>query len=367
MTRIFLVGPLDDPGLLEQLLGHNPQRAKAQASGYCLSACRDGQQAALWPEDGAVADGHVVEFESDDDLRLLEYYAKGLGLNKGTVQVALPSGAEILETYTDTSAQAFVPWDVAAWRTRWAPVLRRAAVEVRDHFGNFDAAALAERMPMILARAAAFRGARADAQGDGPGPSRVDVKGHRRPYTGFFSFQEFDLSYERFDGKMGPEVTRGVLVAQDAAILLPYDPKRDAVLLVEQFRIGHFARGDAKVWSLEPVAGIIDPGETPQEAARREAMEEAGLDLDRLIPVCGSYPSPGTSSEFHHCFVGLCALPEEAAVIGGLASESEDIRGHIMPAEALFASLRTGDLDNGPLYLLAFWLELNRKSLRGNA
>jgi len=367
MNKIFLVGPLDDGPLLQSLLGQAPNRVPAVAPGYCLCSCREGRQVTYWPDDGENASGHVVELAQDRDEKLLEFFAAGLGLIGREIEVQVGSDPVDVLTFVDLPQGQCIAWDAQAWQDHWAPVLRRATLEVRDHFGQIDARELAARMPTILARAASFCAGQDGGGRDGQGPSRVDVKEHRRPYTGFFSFQEYDLSFERFDGKMGPILTRGVLVAQDAAILLPYDPVRDVVLLVEQFRIGHFGRGDANAWSLEPVAGIVDPGETPGQAAEREAREEAGVELDQLIPVGGGYPSPGNSTEYHHNFVGLCSLPQEAAVTSGLASENEDIKGHIFPAEELFQRAHAGKLENGPLNLLAFWLELNRARLRGNA
>ncbi len=97
----------------------------------------------------------------------------------------------------------------------------------------------------------------------------------RHPYTWFFGVEEADLRFRRFDGSLSPQVTRAAFISGDAVTVLPYDPVRDCVMLVEQFRFGPYARGDTNPWSLEPIAGRIDAGESPQTAARREAQEEA--------------------------------------------------------------------------------------------
>ena len=108
----------------------------------------------------------------------------------------------------------------------------------------------------------------------------------RQPYSGFFAVEEHDVSFQKFDGTYSPVVTRAVFVSSDAAIVLPYDPVTDRVLLVEQFRAGPYIRGDRYPWCLEPIAGLIDAGETPAQAALREAKEEAGLDLKGLFDTC---------------------------------------------------------------------------------
>ena len=133
--------------------------------------------------------------------------------------------------------------------------------------------------------------------------------------------------------------------------------------MVEQFRPGAFGRGDPQPFTLEAIAGRIDLGETPQQAARREAAEEARVALQRLIPVASYYPSPGAKSEFVYSFVGLADLPDDAGGIAGMASEDEDIRAHVLAFEDLMALIRSGEGATGPLILTAFWLESRRGTL----
>jgi ADP-ribose pyrophosphatase len=115
------------------------------------------------------------------------------------------------------------------------------------------------------------------------------------------------------------------------------------------------------------VAGRVDPGETPDQAAHREAGEEAGLVLRHLERISSSYPSPGSTSEFFHIFVGLCDLPDRSADLGGVASEDEDIRSHILPF-AQFQDLLDRDLLTvGPLVLAGHWLARHRARLRALA
>ncbi len=139
------------------------------------------------------------------------------------------------------------------------------------------------------------------------------------------------------------------------------------VLLVEQIRMGPLARGDHTCWQLEPIAGHIDPGETPQAAARREALEEAGITLGTLEPVGNVYASPGNATEFFHIFVGLADLPDHIIGTGGLASEGEDIRSHLMSFDDLMALADAQALANAPLVASAYWLARHRERLRSES
>ncbi|MEM6482690.1 MAG: NUDIX hydrolase, partial [Pseudomonadota bacterium] len=150
----------------------------------------------------------------------------------------------------------------------------------------------------------------------------------------------------------------------DAALVLPYDPVLDRLLLVEQFRMGPFGRGDPKPWVLEPVAGRVDPGETPETCAARECVEEAHLSLKALEHISSHYCSPGCSTEVFHCFVGLCNLEARNGGLGGLEVEHEDIATHVMSFDDAMALTQNGEINIGPLLLMLLWLQRERPRLR---
>lgn len=196
------------------------------------------------------------------------------------------------------------------------------------------------------------------------GTGEVTVSAARPAHAGFFALDVLTLRHRCFDGQMSPEIRREVLVLGDAVTVLPYDPRRDRVLLVEQFRTGPSVRGDPLPWQLEAVAGRIDPGESPEDCARREAVEEAGLVLGRLEKVAEYYPSPGTMTEYIYSYVGLCDLPDGVAGVFGHQAEAEDIRGHLLSFDALMAAIAGGEVGNAPLLLTALWLQRERGRLR---
>ena len=186
----------------------------------------------------------------------------------------------------------------------------------------------------------------------------------RLVYKGFFSVEEHDLTYQKFNNEHSNVVTRSTLVSSDAVIILPYDPVNDRILLIEQFRAGPYVKGDENPWVLEPIAGLIDAGETPESAGIREAQEEAHLEIKTLELVARSYPSPGISTEFFHQYIGIVELLESSNLITGLSSENEDIRSHIFEYEQFFEMIESGKVNVGPLILLGLWLSKNRNRIR---
>ncbi len=247
-------------------------------------------------------------------------------------------------------------------------LLVAAAVDIMAGLGHVDPLSQHDRRGAILVRAAS----RVMAKQTGPtslrhdaDPGDLNAVALRQPYARFFAMEEVDIGWRRFDRSMVPPVTRAAFVSGDAVTVLPYDPRRDRVLLIEQFRAGPHLRGDPQPWQLEAIAGRIDPGEMPETAARREAVEEAGLDLGELLFVAGYYPSPGAVTEYLHSYVALAELPDGVAGVFGLASEHEDIRGHLIGFDRLMDLITSGEVANAPLILTAYWLARERSRLRG--
>jgi ADP-ribose pyrophosphatase len=162
---------------------------------------------------------------------------------------------------------------------------------------------------------------------------------------------------------MGKEIERELFVRHDAVCVLPYDPVRDEVVLIEQFRVGALGKTD-NPWLIEMVAGLIDKDEQPEEVARREALEEAGLELGELWPVSTYFPSPGGSNEQVHLFIGRCDSSGAGGVFG-LEEEGEDIRADVWTLDEALAGVRDGRIDNAASIIALLWLALNRDEIRG--
>jgi ADP-ribose pyrophosphatase len=243
----------------------------------------------------------------------------------------------------------------------------RALVElVQQCFGRLSVAQVRARLGSLRVVAASrARALVGTARGMRVGSGEVEAVEPHPSHAGFFGLDVQRLRYRRFDGALSPWVSREIFVAGDAVTVLPYDPVRDRVLLIEQMRMGPFGRGDPLPWQLEAIAGRIDPGETPEEAARREAVEEAALELGQLEKVAEYYPTPGAVTEYLYSYVAICDLPDGAAGVFGAEAEAEDIRGHLLSFDALTKALAAGEITNAPLILTALWLQRERARLRG--
>ncbi len=141
---------------------------------------------------------------------------------------------------------------------------------------------LRARLAALRVEAASRARAQASAMAD---PMAVKVEGRASGHAGFFALDVVTLRHRRFAGGLSDPLRREVFVSGDAVTVLPYDPIRDRVLLVEQFRAGAYGRGDPRPWQIEAIAGRIDPGETPEAAARREAEEADRIHLFLRGPV----------------------------------------------------------------------------------
>ncbi|KAF1050995.1 MAG: ADP-ribose pyrophosphatase [Stenotrophomonas maltophilia] len=194
------------------------------------------------------------------------------------------------------------------------------------------------------------------------GPEDVEVSQREECFRGFYRVDRLRLRHRQFAGGMGPLLTRELFVRHDAVCVLPYDPQRDEVVLIEQFRVGAMDAG-VNPWLLELVAGLIDKQEEPEEVARREAEEEAGLTLGALWPISQYLPSPGGSNELVHLYVGRCDS-SSASGIHGLEEEGEDIRVHVMSFDAALRELREGRINNAASMIALQWLALNCAEVR---
>lgn len=364
---LFFFGTLCHLPLLERVLGRPVTVETARLEGARVYWVEGASFPILRSGDG-LAEGVVLRDATDTDIARLDFYEGAFGYAREEVTVTVAGAPVAASVYvTDNDFPTGAPWVLENWVAAYGAIAVEAASEVMESFGRVSSDVIAGRFDMIRARALAVVNARRSPSSEsasGLTSKDVELIEKRRPYTHYFSLVEMDLRHRRYDGAMSPEVDRAVFVATDVAIVLPYDPVRDRVLLVEQFRMGPYARGDRNPWTLEPIAGRIDSTESAGETARREAQEEAGLELGALHLVSSSYPSPGASTEFFTCFVGIAELPDDVVGVNGLDSEHEDIHSVLVSYDDLIAMARSDELSNGPLVMATWWLAAHRARLR---
>ncbi|WP_299551220.1 NUDIX domain-containing protein [uncultured Tateyamaria sp.] len=368
MENLFFYGTLRHVPLLECVLGRRAEVidfSSASLQGYAAYSEPGGLYPVLRAQGGAETSGVIVRDLSAGDIARLNYYEGGFAYELRAITLTSGEAASVYLPGETVPSIANV-WDFAVWLDHWGSMTVWAAEEVMDGFGKLTADEVANRFPRIRARAWSKVLAQSGRHGQGVLEGRVDVLSHTRAHTNFFAMDEVALRHETFDGGMSEPMQRAVFVSSDAAIVLPYDPVRDRILLVEQIRLGPIGRNDPVRWQMEPVAGLIDPGETPEQAARREGIEEAGLEFRTLEPAGECYASPGAVTDFFHLFVGICDLPDGSAGIGGQEDEGENIRSHLMSYAELLAMADDRRVANAPLALLAFWLARHRARLRAS-
>lgn len=366
---LFVYGTLRAHDLMAAVAGPGQLSATpVDLVGYAVRPVRDNVVPFIAASAGASCAGLLWRDLTAQQMRRLDTYEGAFGYQLEDVTVTV--GADTV------NARCYMPppgilagdgeWSLEDWqRDHLAPAVL-AAAELFSHRPLPDHGALRRMWPMIEARAWAKHRAQA-----GPATMRhvavaddVRVVAERPPHGSFFRLQSLDLTHRRFDGRTSHLLVREAFIGVDAAVVLPYDPVRDRVVLVEQFRVGPLMRHDPNPWMLEPVAGIVDARETPEQTALRETYEEAGLTLTHLEPVSAYYASPGASTEFMYNFIGLCDVPRTASYIGGMATEDEDLRLHPMALDDALALADTGEISTGPLLFLLNWLARHKDRLR---
>jgi nudix-type nucleoside diphosphatase (YffH/AdpP family) len=369
MREVFLVEPLGDARLFAAITGADLGESGAVAAelpGHAIAATEDGIALGLARRPEARASGLVVSLEAEARARLDYWMAASRAAP--LVAGALVAGQRrMVDTFVLHPAVTDQDWTRARWDGEWHDLVCEAAEEVARHFALTGVERIPELMLGIgyraLARARGRRNATPVALRSGLGAGDIEEQRFDIAYANYFCVEEHLLRFRRFDGAFSAPVERAVFTSGDAATIVPYDPKRDAILLIEQFRPGPYARRDPRPWCLETIAGRCDPMESAETTARREAEEEAAVSIGRVERIGGYYPSPGTMSEYIEAFVGEADLGE-AGGDHGLAAEDENIRGFVVPLGTALAAVASGEVNNAPLLLSLLWLEKHAERLR---
>lgn len=202
--------------------------------------------------------------------------------------------------------------------------------------------------------------------------NRDDVKVIEKttPFDGYFRVDRYRLSHRLFEGGWSGPFVREVFERGHAACALLFDPHRDALVFVEQFRIGAYAAIESRwfddafsPWLLEPIAGIIEDGEDPADVVRREAVEEAGCTITDLLPVCHYLATPGGSSESMFVFCGRVDSGN-AGGIHGLSEEHENIRVVVLPVADAIEWLDKGRIVNAMTLIALQWFKANHQKIK---
>lgn len=190
------------------------------------------------------------------------------------------------------------------------------------------------------------------------------INQHEVAYNGFFRLEKFDLQHTLFKGGWSEEITRELFMRGNCVAVLLYDPDRDEVILIEQFRAGAVLNPD-RAWLIEIVAGAIETGETAEEVAYRESVEEAGCEIKALSLINKFYTTPGGSSEQISLFLGIVDSSQVGGV-HGLDDEHEDILVTTVKFDEAYRMVEDGRIESGIPIIALQWLYINRDKIRNN-
>ena len=191
----------------------------------------------------------------------------------------------------------------------------------------------------------------------------VRLKPIENLYNGFFKINLYQFQHALFAGGESEVIRREILERGDAVAVLPYDPVTEQVLLIEQIRIGAI-KSKHSPWLLECIAGMTDGSEDYESVVKKEAFEEAGLNLTELEFMLSYLSSPGGTTERLFLYLAHADLSQMSTGIFGLETEGEDIKTHIMHADEALQRLNSGEIDNAATVISLQWLALNRDKIR---
>ena len=369
---IFVFGTLRSDTLREIVLGRDMSSndiCEATIRDFQVYWAKEGPFPVMIPEPNSEAYGLVLKNLSEPDVERLNYYELGFDYVLATTSVETHAGQIGVSAYfcnrSDMATSKL--WSFDDWLSNHSEIQHLAAREFLDFFGTKFGDTAQVMYNSILKRAEVFvseSSTPSSALEIGPDQNtNIQIEDLKREYLGFFALNQVDLKYPFFDNSTSGLKSRTILMGSEASLILPYDPILDKVLLVEQFRIGPFCRGDKAPWVYEPVAGMIEFGEKPEDAAKREVFEEAGIQVTNLVKINSGYPNPGEATTYFYNYIGIVDLSDYSPGIYGVRDEGEDIRTHVIDFKEVFNWSISNKLRVLPLNTMVLWLALNKLKL----
>jgi len=187
---------------------------------------------------------------------------------------------------------------------------------------------------------------------------KLDITEQKILFDNFFQIEAARLRYEKFNGEMSDELTYFNFKRKDGAACVVYNTDSQKVLLIKQFRYPPHRKHDA--WMVEIVAGLIDEGEAPEAAVKREIMEEIGYEVDHIEEISVIFTSPGISSERIFLFYAEVDNNGNKEIGGGLDNEHEDILMLEYTLEELDKSLKNNEIQDAKTIIACQYL-LNKR------
>ena len=187
--------------------------------------------------------------------------------------------------------------------------------------------------------------------------TKFKIINKKKIYDGFFKMHEVTLKYQKYDGSWTNNIKRELFGGAQVSAVLPYDPIKKEIVLIQQFRPGTISKNFDHYLN-EIVAGIIDKDEDPESAAVRECLEETGCKVKKLIPIQGYFPAPGSSESFYYLYLGEVETFKGSRIMG-MKNENEDIFVKSYKIEDVREKMKNGKFLNGLTLIALQWFFLN--------
>ena len=173
------------------------------------------------------------------------------------------------------------------------------------------------------------------------------------------------VTYQYREKDSGLEARREIVKTQSAIAVIAYDPDQQKLMMIRQFRLGAQLATD-KGMTIEVVAGLIDADEEPANAAKRELLEESGLDALSLEHCCSFLTTPGLTDEMIHLYFARVDA-SNLAVEAGEASETERTFPFLLSVEEAMAAVDENTITNGIAMLALMWFQRHHVKLLESA
>ncbi len=189
---------------------------------------------------------------------------------------------------------------------------------------------------------------------------KFEILNKERIFDEFFKIDKAQVKHERFNGKSWNQVTRYGLQRPEAVAVLLENTSKNTVIMVEQFRYATVNLTDRDGWMLEIVAGMIDNGETPEQSAKRETLEEVGYKITHLDHLYSYFASIGISDERVHIYHAEVKEEDKISEGGGLKTENEDLAIREIPFLELFDLIKNGKIVDSKTIIASQWLAIKK-------
>ncbi len=192
---------------------------------------------------------------------------------------------------------------------------------------------------------------------------RIEISEETTVFKGFFNVERAQVAFERFDGNMSRESQLLAMERGDSVGALIHDVDSDQLILVKQFRYPTVTR-NGPGWTMEIIAGGVRQNEAPEEAIKREIIEEVGYAVDAPRLISSFYLSPGGSTERLYLFFAAVSDKHKVSSGGGAAEENEDVEIVRLAPLELKRLVDTGGLIDAKTLIAALWFFSQMETVR---